>query len=301
MILIFLLCIIVVIFPTVSWGGPFSELTNSGEPKIVGIDSIKYKIYSREARSRRPSNVRRTIQVQHQRSSPDKKTSLIQKLSDEIDKVTTLQRKKDFLMGFKPVSSRQFVSAEYLPATPGMIRTYRTNDSTATTIKILPETAIVMGIKTNVAVNEKTGVSICYTSDNEGILIHRQLFPNSYIRGADSKDLLITFIPPIRLADGIVEVGQTAYSIGTAQYTLLPQNWVIDLDYIAVYTLQGRREVVVSAGTFDSLLFEGTLIISGDLESEALYISKGIGLVKDVVEFAGQKRVTELSFANIVQ
>jgi hypothetical protein len=118
---------------------------------------------------------------------------------------------------------------------------------------------------------------------------------------ADSKDLLITFIPPIRLADGIVEVGQTAYSIGNAQYALLPQNWVIDLDYIATYTLQGSKDVVVPAGTFDSLIFEGTLIISGDLESEAVYISKGIGLVKDVVEFAGQKRVTELSFANIVQ
>ncbi len=157
-----------------------------------------------------------------------------------------------------------------------------------------------MDMKTSVAVNEKTGVSICYTSDNDGILIHRQLFPNVYIQGPDQKDLLITFIPPIRLADGLVEVGQTAYSIGTAHYTLLPQNWVIELDYIANYTLQGRKEVVVSAGTFDSLLFEGTLIISGDLESEALYVSKGIGLVKDVLEFAGQKRATEFSPANTV-
>lgn len=300
-VLIFLFCIIVAIYPTMSWGGPLSELTNSGEPKIVGIDSIKYEIESRGARSRRPHNVRRAIQARRQRRSPDKKTSLIQKLSDETGKVTTPQREKDFLMGLKPLSSRQFVSAEYLPTSPGTIQTYRTNDSTVSTVKILPETATVMGMKTSVAVNEKTGVSICYTSDNEGILIHRQLFPNVYIQRADSKDLLITFIPPIRLADGLVEVGQTAYSIGTAQYALLPQNWVIDLDYIATYTLQGRKDVVVSAGTFDSLIFEGTLIISGDLESEAVYISKGIGLVKDVVEFAGQKRVTELSFANIVQ
>jgi hypothetical protein len=109
---------------------------------------------------------------------------------------------------------------------------------------------------------------------------------------------VVTFIPPIRLADGIIEVGQTSYSIGTAQYMLLPQGRVLGLDYTAMYTLQTHEEATVPAGSFDTLIFQGTLIISGDSVSEALYVSKGVGLVKDVVRYDGKKRVTELSFTN---
>ncbi len=94
-----------------------------------------------------------------------------------------------------------------------------------------------MGMKTSVAVNEKTGVSICYTSDNDGIPDSSAAIPQRlHSKGLDFKDLQLLFrqygLPMVS-----VEVGQTAYSIGTAQYALLPQNWVIDLDYIATYTL----------------------------------------------------------------
>jgi len=172
------------------------------------------------------------------------------------------------------------------------------NDLGTSNVKVLAEVATVNDAETRIAVNAKTGVSICYTSDNDGIMIHRQFFPNVSVEGSDRGDLLVTFIPPIRLADGIVEVGQTAYSIGTARYTLLPRVRIIDLSYTATYTLQARKEVAVPAGAFDTLLFQGTLMISGDLESETFYVSKGVGLVKDVVKFAGRKRVTELNVTN---
>jgi hypothetical protein len=165
-------------------------------------------------------------------------------------------------------------------------------------VKVLPEVAIVGGIETSIAVNTKTGVSICFTSDSDGILIHRELIPKSYIQGADFVDLLVTFIPPIRLADGLVEVGQTAYSIGTAQYTLMPQRRVIDLNYTATYMLQTPKEVAVPAGTLDALHFHGIFAISGDFESDTFYVTKNVGLIKGVVESQGQKRTVELSSSN---
>jgi len=302
MIMIFLLFTFLNIEPPVSWGGPFTELVNSGEPKIMGIDSMESAIASLRVRTGRPNSIGRIrgAQLLPRKTSSSKKPSLIEMLSDEASNTNIEQEKKSPYVELKP-SPDQYVSAEFLPTLPGTTWKYLMNGSDASNVKVLSEVATVRGIETSIAVNENTGVSLCYTSDNDGILIHRELFPKVYIQGFNTVDVIVTFVPPIRLADGLVEVGQTAYSMGTAQYTLLPQKRVIDLDYTATYMLQTRKEVAVPAGSFDALVFKGTLTISGNLESEILYISKGIGLVKNVVEFAGQKRVTELSFANILQ
>jgi hypothetical protein len=156
-------------------------------------------------------------------------------------------------------------------------------------------------VETSIVVNEKTGVSACYTSDHNGILIHRQLFPNIFIHGLNTEaDVLVTFSPPILLADGIIEIGQTAYSIGIAQYTLLPQGRVFDLDYSSRYTVQSTKDITVPAGAFDTLVFRGEMSISGDHESDTFYLSKGTGLVKNVVQSADQKKIVEVSLTNAV-
>ena len=111
-------------------------------------------------------------------------------------------------VGLKPSSSGQYASAEYFPTSPGTTWTYLVDGSKTSNVKVLPEVAIVGGIETNIAVNTKTGVSICFTSDSDGILIHRELIPKSYIQGADFVDLLVTFIPPIRLADGLLKLAR---------------------------------------------------------------------------------------------
>ena len=285
---------------TMSWGGPLADLTSSDEPKIIGIDSVKAAIQTRAGQTRRPHYVARARQPQnlHRQASRNKKPSLAQLLSDVTSTGKTKQMERSADVELKPSLPDQYASAEYFPASPGMTWTYLVDGSKTSNVKVLPEAAIVRGVETSIAVNTKTGASICYTSDNDGILIHRELFPKVYIQGLNTVDVIVTFIPPIRLADGLVEVGQTAYSMGTAQYTLLPQRRVIDLDYTATYTLQTHKEVAVPAGTLDALHFHGVFAISGDFESDTFYVTKNVGMIKGEVESHGQKRIVELSSSN---
>lgn len=299
MIIISTVFVFIGLYVTMSWGGPLADLASSGEPRITGIDSIKAAIQSRAGQARRPHYIARSRQPQHnpRQASRIKKPSLAQLLSDETSTGKTQQMEKNADGGLEPSSPGQYASAEYFPTSPGTTWTYLVDGSKAS-VKVLPEVAIVVGIETSIAVNTKTGVSICFTSDSDGILIHRELFPKVYIQGLNTVDVLVTFIPPIRLADGIVEVGQTAYSMGTAQYTLLPQRRVIDLHYTATYTLQTRKEVAVPAGALDALHFHGIFAITGDFESDTFYLTKNVGLIMGVVESQGQKRTVALSSSN---
>jgi hypothetical protein len=300
MIVISTVFVFIGLYITMSWGGPLADLASSGEPRIMGIDSIKAAVQSRAGQPRRPHYIARARRPKHlpRQASRNKKPSLAQLLSDETSTGKTKQMERSADRGLKPSSSGQYASAEYFPTSPGMTWIYLVDGSKTSEVKVLPEVAIVGGIETSIAVNTKTGVSICFTSDSDGILIHRELIPNSYIQGADFVNLLVTFIPPIRLVDGLVEVGQTAYSMGTAQYTLLPQRRVVDLNYTATYTLQTLKEVAVPAGALDALHFHGIFAISGDFESDTFYVTKNVGLIKGVVESQGQKRTVELSSSN---
>ncbi len=282
------------------WGGPLADLAGSGEPRIKGIDSIRAAIQSRAGRTGRPHNIRRAGQPQRlPRQTPQNmKASLAQLLSDETTNGKTKQMKRSADGKLQPSSPDQFASVDYFPALPGNTWIYSENGSKDSTVKVLPETAFVGEAETSIAVNTETGVSICYTSDNEGVLIHRELFPKVYIQGVNTVDVIVTFVPPIRLADGLVEVGQTAYSMGTAHYVLLPQRRVINLSYTAMYTLQDHREVAVPAGTFEALHFRGTFAISSDSESDTFYVTKDVGLIKGLVESHDQKRIVELGSTN---
>lgn len=285
---------------SVSWAGPLSELTEPGEVSITGIDAITNAVESQTRRGRN-LNAGRLTQSPHRpgQTSPVKESTRAQILSDNVTKEQTVQMEKTFQTELLPPPPDKYVSAEFFPASPGTIWTYLVDGLKTVNVKVLPEVAIVRGVGTNIAINTDTGVSICYTSDSSGILIHRELIPDAYIRGVGKTDLLITFVPPIRLADGLVAVGQTSYSIGTAHYTTLPQRRVFNLNYTASYTLQGFAKVIVPAGTLDALRFDGKLVISGDLESETFYLSKNIGLIRNEVESNDQKRITELSFIDV--
>ena len=277
-------------------GGPLAQLVYPGKPRIMEIDSIRASVYSQAGLTKGIARFHGTRQPGNLRwqASRNEKPTLTRILSDEGSKVKSRQGEKNVDTKPKP-SSGHHVSAEYFPASPGTIWTYSANGLGTSDVEVLAGTASVRGIETSIAANLKTGVAMCYTSDDHGILIHRQLFPNAYIRGSNRGDLLITFVPPIRVADGIVEIGRTAYSVGTAEYALVSDRRVMGLiNYAATYTLQASERVVVPAGVFDALLFRGTFAISGDVESEAFYMSKGLGLIKDVGKVNDQGGIVEL-------
>ncbi len=284
--------------PTVSWAGPLSELTESGEVSVMAIDTITNAVASQARLRGRNLNAGRLAQSPHRpgQTSPVKESTRAQILSDDVTKEQTVQMEKTFQTELLPPPPDKFVSAEFFPALPGTIWTYLVDGLKTVNVKVLPEVAIVRGVETNIAINTDTGVSICYTSDSNGILIYRELIQEAYVQGVGTVNLLITFIPPIRLADGLVAVGQTSYSIGTAQYTILPQRRVFNLNYKASYTLQAFKTVIIPAGTFDALRFTGKLAVSGDFESVTFYLAKNIGLIRDEVESNEQKSTRELRF-----
>jgi hypothetical protein len=162
-------------------------------------------------------------------------------------------------------------------------------------VKVLPEVAFVRGGMTNIAVNESTNMSIFFTSNCNGILIHREFVPNARIGETNFVNLLVTFILPIRLADGLVEIGQTACSTGVAQYTVLPQRKVFSLDYPAGYTLAALERLVVPAGPFEVLRFVGTFGVSGNSESETSYPVRNTGTVKHEIKSNDHTKIMALS------
>jgi hypothetical protein len=294
------LLIVASVGPVPSWAGPVANLLEPGEVRVMGIDHIAKAVQSEPERFRRSFSADWAGQDRYQpgQTSPYEKPSVIELLSDNVTEEKTVQTERNRYGKLVPSSADQYVSAEYFPTSPGTTWTYVTDGSKTSKVKIYPELATVRGVETNVVVNTDTGVGICYTSDSKGILIHRQLTPNVYIQGTGTVDLLVTFIPPIRLADGLVEVGQTAYSIGTAQYRLLPRRRVFDLAYTASYTLQALNNISVPAGVIEALVFQGTFTLLGDFESETFYLAKGLGLIKDEIEVNTKKRTKELSFSN---
>jgi len=284
-----------------SWAGPIADLLEPGRVSVMGIDYITKAIQSEPGRLGRRLNTRWAGQERYrpEQTSPYQKPSIAQILSDNVGNEGTVQTQTARDGGRISSLPNEYVTAEYFPASPGITWKYIADDTKTSGVKVLPEVAVVRGVKTNIAVNTDTGVGLCYTSDSDGILIHRELLSNVYVQGTGMIDLLVTFIPPIRLADGLVEVGQSAYSIGTAQYTLPPGRRVFDLDYKASYTLQSVKKVTVPAGTISALLFDGTFALSGDFESETFYLAKNIGLIKDEVESNDQKRTKELILTNV--
>ena len=296
-----LLFIFASVGPVLVWAGPITSLLEPGQVHDVGVDYITKAVQSEPGRFRRSFSADWAGQGQYRlrQTSPYKKPSVIELLSDNVGEEKTARTERDRYGELVPSSADQYVSAEYFPRSSETTWMYVTDDLKTSKVKIYPEVATVRGVETNVAVNTATGVGICYTSDRKGILIHRQLTPNVYIQETGTVDLLVTFIPPIRLADGLVEVGQTAYSIGTAQYRLLPRRRVFDLAYTASYTLQALDRVFVPAGTFDTLVFQGTFTLGGDFESETFYLAKGLGVIKDEVEANAKKRTKELVFTDV--
>ncbi len=287
---------------TVCQGGPLAALVDPAQTGIIGIDALNASIRSGSGRAGRTGNFRPGGQASRLRgrTSHNTKPSLVEILSDREGKEKTVRTERGpnadaTLSG----QAQYYVSSEYFPWSAGKSWAYLVDGSDISSVKILTETAIVNDAEAQIAVNEKTGVAICYTSDDRGILIHRRRFPDVYIRESGREDLVVTFIPPIRLADGVVDIGQTAYSIGTARYALASTRRTVDLNYTATYTVQAGEEVGVPAGIFDTLIFRGTLMIEGDFESEVLYLAKGVGLVKAVAQSVGQKTVIELSVNNM--
>jgi hypothetical protein len=171
---------------------------------------------------------------------------------------------------------------DYLPLEPGTVWKYLKNGKQEALIRVLNKKVNVRGVWTSPVKFVEENLTEYVTSDSDGIFLHRQYQPHIYIGGVGWVDIDVTLIPPIKLAEDEVWIGQSFHSSGTARTLVLPQGWRFDFDYTADSTIEAEETITVPAGAFDAIRTRESITLYGQTISETRYLAKGIGIVKDV-------------------
>jgi hypothetical protein len=175
-----------------------------------------------------------------------------------------------------------FHAQDYLPLAPGTIWRYLKNGERTVTRRVLNKKVRVRGVETSPVKFIEENVKEYLTSDSNGIFLHRQYQPHIYVGGVGWVDVDTTFIPPIKLAEGNVWIGQSFHSSGTAKTVVLPMGNTSYFSYEADSTIEAEENITVPAGTFDTIRYHESISGYGLTLSATRYLAKGIGIVKDI-------------------
>jgi hypothetical protein len=189
-------------------------------------------------------------------------------------------------------------SSDYFPVRPGMTWSYVTNGQLTEKLQVLKKTTLVEGVQTAVFSYNLSGTKEYYTSDAEGIQLHRISQRRVPIEGLGHVNLTLTFIPPLRLADGWMELGQTFDSRGIVRTNRLPRAGVIEIPYNASFTFEALETVIVPAGDFEVVKLSGIINIEGVPQSQTFYLAEGVGIIKAVASAGGEQGISELVSTN---
>jgi hypothetical protein len=185
-----------------------------------------------------------------------------------------------------------FSAQEYLPLEPGTIWKYIRNGKSTVTRRVFNEEIIVNGVKTRPVKYVEENVTEYLTNGKNGINLHRQYQPNVYVGGVGWVDVDVTFVPPIKLADSEVWIGQKIRSIGTTQMVLWPSGKTYYFGYWAETTIEAEEQVTVPAGTFNAVRYKESIEVYDQYMETTRYLAKGIGIVKDITLNPGGARST---------
>jgi hypothetical protein len=170
-------------------------------------------------------------------------------------------------------------AAELFPAEAGDTWTYQHNVRKKLTITVLEEKKWINGIETRVFRDSHNSKEY-YTADADGLRLHGTFTPSVAIPGGGRANMSVTFDPPLRLTNGVIEPGQTVASAGMVRSNPLPRVGTIEAAYSAVFTVD-VLEVSTPAGAFDAVAVRGTLKISGQYDTlMGLFVAPGIGVVR---------------------
>jgi hypothetical protein len=190
---------------------------------------------------------------------------------------------------FIPLNAVQYQSSDYFPLYPGSIWEYTVNGSSKDTRRVPPDLVKVNGVMTSV-VKHKGGLREYYTSDSNGVLLHRLSEP-VYIPNIGVVNLSATFIPPVKFADGIISTGQTFQLSGIIRTNNLPVVKIIKFPYDASFSFDAIENITIPAGNFDVLKISVDMTLLNETLSTTYYLAENIGIVKEV----GDGYTTELS------
>jgi hypothetical protein len=195
-----------------------------------------------------------------------------------------------------------FPAADYFPLVPGTLWKYLVNDMVTTTRRVLNKKVTINGVETQVLRYPPGSSEDYYTSDGDGIRLHGSFIPNFlYSPSLGYFDALITYIPPLTMAQGMAEVGKIVYSSGTAR-VLVYGLGTLDFHYAASFTPAGFEALALPAWTFEALRLSFSLALTygGQYESESgnIYLVKNIGEIKEDYTTSDGRTVIELAFTN---
>lgn len=177
-------------------------------------------------------------------------------------------------------------SAQYLPLVPGTIWKYRLDGQSEVTRTVLNKKVNVNGTETTVIQYEEENLKAYFTSDANGILLHRQYQPHVFVQGVGWVNIDVTFDPPIKFAEGVTGFLSNLHSEGQARTKVSSMGRTFDFGYTADTIIESLETVTVPAGTFDAIKFHGLITLSSPYGnssiSSTLHLAKDIGIVKDV-------------------
>jgi hypothetical protein len=184
--------------------------------------------------------------------------------------------------------------SDYFPVSPGTTWRYLVNGKSYSNTRILQERKKVQGINTAVFLDVKSGSKEFYTSDPSGIRLHGMFQPSALIEELGYVDMTLTFIPPLVIAPGSMEIGQTFDSSGVVQVRI-PEYGVGDsIPYDAIFTFEDIDRITVPAGDFSVLWITGTVTVGGESELHSLYLAREVGTIKHIVTAGGRTETMEL-------
>jgi len=199
------------------------------------------------------------------------------------------------------VSNTDFVSADYFPAGPGSTWSYQVNGSGSTNITVLSARSLINGVAT-AAFQDSLSYKEFYTADGDGIRLHGLFMPKVPIEGLGKVNLTLTFSPPVLLAKGVADIGETVVSSGIVRTNKLPRVGVVEFSYSASFTVATFDNIDVPAGNFDVVRLEGRLDMTGQMPSDFVFeLADGIGIVRSTTTQLGITETLELVSTNVAR
>jgi hypothetical protein len=180
---------------------------------------------------------------------------------------------------------------DLLPLQPFTRWTYLVDNSVIETQTVLNTKRNVNGVLTTGVIDSGGGIEY-YTNDANGLRDH--LF-------VDSVGDTITLLPPARLINAQPVTGDFISNTGTARFNV-DGIGVLNFPYTYTSRLVGQETVTVPYGTFNTVRFETSLVISGisngfSIDSRSIstsWLARDIGVVREINVVDGVSSTSEL-------
>lgn len=203
------------------------------------------------------------------------------------------------LLAMEGAASETIPSAEYFPLSDGNSWTYLTSNPSGTfseTMTVLPGTTIINGVATKKLL-DSDGSFNYWTSDTSGIKLHAMYLP-------EPPPALVTFIPPMVLSSGTMNISQTEDSSGLALFEF-DDGDIFWANYLATSTAEAMESVTVPAGSYNTVRLNMWLRmyvvnIIDVSQTRITWVARYLGEIRSEETFEGVTETRELTETNIV-